>query len=162
MVDGSQATPYSRIVVWLAGMSISRSDDAAYLYLTHIGDGDVAESFSTEEFFDDWRDAKEAIIDVGHDGRVLGLEWRGGDVPEVVRPDVRYRAVGNHAVVWLVEDGDRSVAKTVRLPTTDDYAVPGAVDLHFDVTGALIGIEAHDAARQLPRSLLDAAASASP
>jgi hypothetical protein len=140
-------------------MSMSRSDDAAYLALTHIGDGEVDESFSTEDFFDDWRDAKEAIIDVGHDGRVLGIEWLGRDVPDVVRPAVRYAPAANHAVVWLVEDGVRSVAKTMRLPTTEDHGVPGGLDLHFDAIGALIGIEAHDAARQLPRTLLDAAAS---
>jgi hypothetical protein len=86
-----------------------------------------------------------------------GIEWLGGEVPELVRPDARYHPADAHAVVWLVEDGVRSVAKIVRVPTTEDYAVPGALDLHFDVTGALIGIEAHEATRQLPRSLLDAA-----
>jgi uncharacterized protein YuzE len=143
-------------------MNMSRDADAAYLYLTHIADGEVNESFSTEDYFDDWRDAKEAIIDVGHDGRVLGIEWLGSDMPEVVRPDVRYHVDDNHAVVWLIEAGVQSVAKTVRVPTTADDVVPGPLDLHFDVTGALIGIEAHDAARQLPRSLLDAAASCAP
>jgi uncharacterized protein YuzE len=145
--------------MWLPGMSMSRFGDDAYLYLTHIGDGDVEESFSTEDFFDDWRDAREAIIDVGHDGRVLGIEWLGREVPEVVRPTVLYEPAANHAVVWLVEEGARSVAKTARVPASEDYIVPGELDLHFDATGALIGIEAHDAARQLPRSLLDAAAS---
>jgi uncharacterized protein YuzE len=145
------------IAVWLPGMSMSRSADAAYLSLTHISDGQVMQSFSTEDLCDDSRYARAAMIDVGHDGRVLGIEWLGSDVPEVVRPDVSYHRADNHAVIWLVEAGVRSVAQTVRVPATEDYAVPGAVDLHFDATGALIGIEAHDAARQLPLSLLDAA-----
>jgi uncharacterized protein YuzE len=107
-------------------MNMSRDADAAYLYLTHIADGEVNESFSTEDYFDDWRDAKEAIIDVGHDGRVLGIEWLGSDMPEVVRPDVRYHVDDNHAVVWLIEAGVQSVAKpcAFRPPRTTSFPVP--------------------------------------
>lgn len=76
-------------MVWLRGMSFERHDGAAHLSLTHIGRGDVEESFTTDDLFDGGlAGAAEAIIDVSRDGRVLGIEWLG-EVPEVLRTDVQ-------------------------------------------------------------------------
>jgi len=132
-------------------MHLDRHPGAVYLYLTPIRSGGVEESIDANDVY---APADPAVLDIGADGRVLGVEWLEPCLPQRVVPDVEHHPGADRAIVWLVATDTRSVTRAARVPA--DFGLPGELALHFGPAGDLQGIEAQPASRLLPPALLGA------